>query len=183
MHVGCQVTLLLPISAAVVRLADLGRIQRTPTTFLSHSHLLLLMTITIGSTRASSKISSFLSPISQHAHPHCPSHHSHLHRSCFSVVKQRRSNYCQISGASFSLTLSCRKSLYSDLSMSTMSLPHCSPRLCWFVLFCLSMILTICKTHCWQIDHFCIHASLDRNRMRNFFPRRVPTESLSSLVG
>ena len=45
----------------------------------NHSNLLRLMTISIGSTFASSKIhvSSF-SPVFQLAHLHCPSHHSHL---------------------------------------------------------------------------------------------------------
>ena len=46
-----------------------------------------------------------------------------------------------ISRASISLELSCRKSLHSVLSIVTMPLPLCSPRVCWLLLFWLLSIV------------------------------------------
>ena len=135
----------------------------------NHSSLLLLITITIGSTFASSKISSFSGvPMGPH-----PLHHSHLLLPyafhlwlTLAMFRTRKATSVEslsgISGASFSLELSCRKSIQSYISISTMPLPLCSPRLCWLLLFCLSLILDIWRTGLlasWQFLSPCISSS------------------------
>ena len=121
-------------------------------TWPTHSSLLLLITVAICSTFASSKISSFL---------RCSNRRTPIaHRTILiSVVAIRLSSLTDIGhvsqpyssvgrinvwyGSSISLRLSCRKSLHSVLSISTMPLLLCSPRLCWLLLSCLSLIQDI----------------------------------------